>query len=115
YLDDRASAVARPRVGAHAYGQQQTMEALRVDRRIERDRVLRDARDTEVVADAADAEDQRVVAQRPRRQDLVAVVELHRRELELPRGAIESNHFALAKAEAMPVRKRQIDDVVHVA
>ena len=49
-------------VGAHAGGEQAAMEAFGVGERVERNGVRRDPRDTEVVADAADAEDERVVA-----------------------------------------------------
>ena len=90
------------------------MEALGVDSHVERDRVLRDARHTEVVADAADADDERVVAQRAARQDFLAVDRLHRVERDLAARAVEPGQRALRKPESVPVRDRRVVEVVRV-
>ena len=52
------------RVGAHAGVDQAAVEALGLLGRVEHDGVLLDARRAEVVADAADGDDERVVAER---------------------------------------------------
>ena len=76
--------------------------------------MLGNARDAEIVADAADAQDERVVRQRSGWQHFVPVLELHRRQMQLATRAIETDDVTLAEAEAMPMRECQIIDAVHV-
>ena len=66
-VDMGRGARRRPRIGAHAGRQQSTMEALGVEPHVKRDCMLGHSRHAEVVADAADADHQRVVAQRAAR------------------------------------------------
>jgi hypothetical protein len=90
------------------------MKALRFRLGVERDRILCDAGYTEVVADAADTEHQRVVGYAARRQNFAAVVIVYRVERKLMSRAIESRNGALTKAKAMPVRQREIVGGVRV-
>src|SRR5205807_9516998 len=81
---------------------------------VERDRMLRYAGNTKVVAHAADAEEQRVVGQSARGQDLFAVVERHCAKLELMSSSIETGNRALTETKMMPMRERQVVDIVHI-
>ena len=62
----------------------------------------------EVVGQAADGDDQRVVAERALRRDLVAVFVDERRDVHFAPFAVEPDHLADPVAEMMPVRLRQI-------
>ena len=104
----------RAAVGAHAHGEEPPVKALGVVERVERDRMLRRAGHAEVVADAADAEDERVVRQRAARQHLLALRTEHRVERDLAARAVEPADRALPEPEVMPVRDREIVEVVRV-
>ena len=110
----RGRAGRRATVGAHAHGKQPPVETLGVVERVERNRMLRGARHAEVVADAADAHDERVVRQRAARQHLLAVRTEHRVERQLAPRAVEAADRALPEPEVMPVRDREIVEVVRV-
>ena len=84
-------------VGADARRDQPAMEALGVRGRVERDRVLGDAGHPEIVADAADAEDERVVRHGARRKDFDAVVVVDGVELEQASRAVEPGDGTLTR------------------
>ena len=73
-----------------------------------------DPRHAEVVADAADAEDQRVVRQDAGRQNLFPVVVEHGREPELAVRAIEPRDGSDAEPEIVPVRHQEVVGRVQV-
>ena len=102
------------RVRAHAGGQQPAVKALGVRERVERNCIRRNARHTEVVADAADTEDQRVVAHRAAREHQRAVVVVDGIERKLMPRAVQAGHGSLPEPEVMPVREREIIDAVNV-
>ena len=87
--DDRDVELARPHrfglgVGAQAGVDETAVEPRRLVGRVERDRVLLDARRAEIVGDAADGDHQGVVADRAHRRDEPAVLvelggEVHQR------------------------------------
>ena len=90
------------------------MKALGVGEGVERDGVHRDARNAEVVTDAAHTEHQRVVAHDVTRQHQRAVVVVHGVERELVSRAVEAEDGTLTVAKVMPVGERQIVDAVYV-
>ena len=95
-------------VGPDAGVDQTLVEAFRLAERIQRDRKLLDARRSEVVAGAAHRHHQRVVLERPRLRDLVALVVVCGRQTDLALGSIQPDHLAITVAEMMPVGLRQI-------
>ena len=111
----RGSPCAGLGVRPHAGGEQAAMEAFGVSKGVERNGVRRDTRDIEVVADAADAEYQRVIAQHAARQHEQAVVVEDRIERQFMLRPVEAGHRALAKAEVMPIRQRKIVDPMHIS
>ena len=102
------------RVGAHAGRDQSPVEPFGIFRHVERHRVLLHSRHAEVVADAADADHERVVFERAPRQDLLAVGRMHGVERDPAMRAIETGERPLHEAEAMPVRERRIVEIVCV-
>lgn len=101
-------------VGAHAGGEQAAVEAFGIGERVERNGVRRDTRNTEVVADAADAEYERVIAHHAARQHEHAVVVENRIEDQFMLRPIEAAHHALAETEVMPIGQRKVIDSVHI-
>ena len=110
----RGRAGRRAPIRAHAHGEQPPVEALGVVERVERDRMPRGARHAEVVADAAHADHERVVRQRAARQHFLALRTEHRVERQRAPRAVESADRALPEPEVMPVRDREIVEVVRV-
>ena len=90
------------------------MEALGVRERIERNRMCRNTRHVEIVADAADTEDQSVVAQRAAREHQRAVVVVDGIERKLVPRAVEAGDGSLLEPEVMPVSEREIIDAVDI-
>ena len=74
----------------------------------------RNSRHVEVVADAADAEDQRVIAQRAAREHQRAVVIVDGVKHKLMPRAVQAGDGPLPEPEVMPVRERKIIDAVDV-
>ena len=60
--------------------------------------MLGDARRAEIIGQAANRHDQRVIAEHPRRDDLLAVLVVARRHIDLPFRAVEADHLADAVA-----------------
>ncbi len=109
-----ASAAGDLAVGAHARREEPPMEALGVLGRVEGDGMPGHACNAEIVADAAHAEDQRIVRHRARRQDLAAFLVVERSEREHVRRPVEPRDRSLAELETVPVRQRQVGDVVGI-
>src|SRR5690606_29077656 len=65
-----------------------------------------------VVALAADRDHQRVVGEGARRSDFLAVLVHEGRDVHLARAAVEPGHLPDAEAEAVPVRLREVGDLV---
>jgi hypothetical protein len=101
-------------VRAHAGREQPPMKALRVVQSVERDRMLARARHPEVVAHAAEAQDQRIVGQRPQRQDLLAFRSLNGIQHDLAARTVEAANRALPEPEVMPVRNGEVVERVRV-
>ena len=76
--------------------------------------MLGDAGHAEIVADAADAEDERVVRKHPGRKHLLAIVVDDRGEPHFAPRAIEPGEGAEAEAEVMPVRDQEVIEAVEV-
>ena len=101
------------RVGAQAGVDQAPVEAAGLLRRLQRHRESRGAGRAEIVGDAADRHDQRVVGaarvagviSRPSSSS-------HRRQLELFRRAVEADHLAEAVGEMVPMRLREVVQLV---
>ena len=102
----------RLRMRADAGVDEPAMEALGLLRRVEGDGIVRDPGGAEVVAHAADRDDQRVVGKRAARRDLGAGLVEDRRHLHLAPRAVEPDHLADAIAEVVPMRLRQIVELV---
>ncbi len=100
-------------VGTDERIHQPTVKTLGLGRGIELDRVLLHARRAEVVAIAADGDDERVVGKRSLGRHLPAFLVVERRHVDLAADAVEAHHFAHAIAEVMPVRLREIVELVY--
>ena len=90
------------------------MKPFRVVERVERDRMLRRTRHAEVVAHAADANHERVVRQRAARKHLLPLGTDDGLERDLPARAVERAERALAKPKMVPVRDREVVEIVRV-
>ena len=115
--DDRDVELARAdrlglRIGAHAGVDQAAVEALGLLGRIEHDGVLVDAGRAEVVADAADGDDQRIVAERAHRRDLPAILVVGGGEEYELLLAVDPGHLAVAELEPVPVALRLVFELV---
>ena len=100
------------RMGADAGIDDPGAEALRVGSGLELHRVLGHARRSEVVAEAANRHHQRVVAEHPLSGHLLTlVVDVGGHQHLAPR-AVETDHGADAVAEVVPVRLREVADLV---
>ena len=89
------------------------MKPLGLDGIVECDRVFVCAGRAEVVRAAADTDDERVVVDRARRRDTIAVLVGEGCDVNLPALPVEARHLADPVAEAMPVRLREVVRVVH--
>ena len=74
--------------------------------------MLADAGRAEVVALAAHGDDEGVVAEGALRRDLATLVVERRRDVHLAPCAVEPDHLADPVAEAVPVRLREVIDLV---
>jgi hypothetical protein len=88
------------------------MKALGVGLRLDLHRMLFDARCAEVVALAAHRDDQRVVAERALQSHFAALFVERRGDVHLAARAVESDHLADAITKPVPVRLRQVVDLV---
>src|SRR4051812_417504 len=95
-------------IGVH----EPAVEALGLDRRIERDCMLAHAR-CAIVALAADGDDQRIVGEAARWRHLVPFFVEIGGEMNLARAAVEPNQLTNAVAEMMPMRLCQKIDLMH--
>ena len=100
------------RVRADAGVDQRDVEAARVLRRLQLDRVVLDAGRAEVVALATDRDHQRVVGKRSLRGHFAAFVVDVGGEPDLLDLAVDPDHLADAVAEAVPAAVRQVGDLV---
>src|SRR5438046_3021292 len=98
---------------AHEGVDKPTMKALCLAGCLKRNRVLLDAGSTKIVGETADCEHQRVVMERTLRCDLAALLIDDGRYLHLAPFSVEVDHLSKAEAEMMPVRLRQIIELVH--
>ena len=115
--DDRNVQLAGPdgtrlRVGAHAGVEQAPIEFLGLLGRVEHDRMLLDAGRAEVARDAADGNDERVVAEPAIRRDFAAILVVCRSEVNALVGAVDADHLAIAILEAVPVPLRLIGQLM---
>jgi len=101
---DRSGLRVRPNAGVD----QPFVETYGLFRRIQGDGVLFHAGSIEVVADASDADHQRVVAKRARFGDLVAFVVVGGGQVHLPASSIEPDHLAVAVAKMVPMGLREV-------
>ena len=99
-------------VGADAGVDQPAVEARGLIGRLERDGVLLDAGRAEIVGEAADGDDERVVAELPRRRDLPPLLVDDRRHLDDAAAPVDARHLAGAIGEAVPVGLGQVVDLV---
>ncbi len=99
----------RPDAGVH----EPAVKAPRLVRLVEPQRMLRDARRAEVIGLAADRDDQRVVGDAAGRRDLVSFLVDVGCDVHLAPRAIEPDHLAHAIAEVVPVRLREVVELVH--
>ena len=75
---------------------------------LEGDGVCRRPEGSEVIGDAADRHDQRVVVHVSGRRDLAAVLVMHGRELQALMSAVKTDHLAKRIVEVAPLGLRQI-------
>ena len=99
-------------VGADAGVDQAGVEARGLVGGLERDGVLLDAGRAEVVGQAADGDDERVVADLLGRRDLAPLRIDERRHVHDAAGPVEAGHVARAIGEAVPVGLGQVVDLV---
>jgi quercetin 2,3-dioxygenase len=96
----------RPKEGVD----QPTMEAVGLGGAVEGHRVLDDARRAEIIDIAAHGQHQQIVADAPSAMLLVH----HRTDQHFARGPIEADHLAVAVLEAMPMRLREVIELVDI-
>ena len=99
-------------MGAHAGIDHAHMKAPGVGGRFQLERMLAHARGAEVVALAANSNDQRVVGEGAGRRDLFALFVEIGGDMNEALTAVEPTHLADAEMEAMPVCLRQVADLV---
>src|SRR5207253_10704094 len=80
----------------------------------ERNRVFGDAGNAEIVAGAADAENERVVGKHALREHFSVVVVVDRAQRELPALAVQRLDRTLPETEVMPMRQGEVVDAVRV-
>ena len=104
----------RTMLGVRAYAgvDEPAMKAGGVARGFQSDGVLTHARRAEVVGLAADGDHERVVGEGARRRHLAALVVGEARHVHEALPAIQADHLADAIAEVVPVRLRQIVQLV---
>ena len=81
-------------------------------RRVKRDRVLRDAGSVEVIAHAADRDDERVVGEPALRRDFTPVLVVSGGKLHALGGAIKPDHFSEAVTKMAPMGLGQVVEVM---
>ena len=101
------------RVRADAGVDEARVEALRLLGRLERNGVRFHAARAEIVGQAADGDDERIVAELLRRRDLPPLVVDERRHADQAPAPIDADQRAEAEREAVPVGLGQIVDLVH--
>jgi len=116
--DDRDMELFRPqlrrlRVPPDVCVHQPCVEALRLQWCIQRNSLFAHAGSTEVVALAADGDDQRIVGEAARRRHLAPLLVEVGGEMNLALAAIKPNQLADAIAERMPMRLCQKIDLMH--
>jgi hypothetical protein len=104
---------ARSSARTHA-ARRRPMEAFGIRRGVERNCALRDAGDSEIVVDAADAEHERVVTNDALGKDLHPVLVADDPEPQLAPLPVEAHDLPLPKPEVVPVGHQEIVDVVDV-
>ena len=92
---------------------QPRVEALRLQRCIQRDSVFAHAGSTEVIALAAHGDDQRIVREASGWRHLAPLFVEVWGEMNLALAAVEPNQLADAIAEMMPMRLRQKINLMH--
>ena len=92
---------------------QAAVKPLGLQGRIQRQRVLAYARCAKVIALTADRDDQRIVMKAPRLRDPLSLVVDMGSKMNGACPPIEPDQFADAIAEMMPMRLRQVVDLVH--
>jgi len=118
--DDRHIELSAPQrhglgVRAQEGVDQPTMEAVGLGGAVEGHRVLDDARRTEIIDITADGQHQQIVADAPSRHDLLAMLLVHHRtDQYFARGPIEADHLAVAVLEAVPMRLREVIELVDI-
>ena len=101
---DRLRLVLRAQAGVD----EAAVEAAGLLRRFQRHRELGRAGRAEIVGDAADRDDERVIGEVRLRHDLAPLVVEKGRQRNGPGLAVQADHFAVAIVETMPVRLRQV-------
>ncbi len=99
-------------VGAQTGIDDPAVEAAGLLRGFQRHRELRRARRAEIIGDAADRHDQRVIGHRGRRRDLPALFIEHLGQFQLLGFAVDADHLAIAIDKIVPMRLRQIVQLV---
>ena len=100
--------------GPDARSNKAPVEPLGIRRRVERDRVLGNARNAEIVADAADAEDERVIRQSSRGKNLPAVVVEDRGQMHFVARAVEPGDRPEPEPEVVPIGDQEVVDAVQI-
>ena len=95
-------------VGPQAGVDDAPVQAAGLLRGVEGNGVLRRPRRSEVIGDAADRHDQRVVGDVSGRRDLAAVLIMHGAELQALVGAVEADHLGIGVVEVAPLGLRQV-------
>src|SRR5690606_3269726 len=101
-------------LGPEQQPNQTAVKILRLRQRVEVQAMLGGAGDPEMIADAADSDDQDLVGDLTGRDDLVAALVAQGRQQDLLALAIQPAHTAVLKAEAVAVRLSQVGDRVRL-
>ncbi len=101
-------------VGVEIISQQLLMKSVRLIAAVEKHAVFLDTFGAEVVGDAANGDDQGIVAKRAPRNDLVTLLIQCRRHNHLVLGAVQPAHVAEAKTKVTPASQGEIINIIIV-
>lgn len=99
---------------AQKFTQQTLLQLIRLMMIVQKDTMLLDAFNVEIIGRAANGDDQAVIGERSSRHDLLAILIQHRCQADFFCDAIQPFHLTLDEAEMMLLRMAEIVDAVTI-